>query len=161
MPEQSGAASADHAVLKPVARRCRRGDRRSRSSPRAPRQGEMRTGVDLLYLPRFQRVLERFGQRFVGKVFTEREQMECAGRVHSLAGRFALKEAAAKALGTGLWREGVAWRDIEIVRHPVTGEPMLNLRAGAAAWAARRHLADWSVSLSHDGEYVLAFAVAV
>ncbi len=121
----------------------------------------MRTGVDLLYLPRFQPLLERFGSRFLGKVFTEREQAECAGRVQSLAGRFALKEAVAKALGTGLWQAGVAWRDIEILRHPVTGEPQLNLRAGAADCAARQCLAHWSVSLSHDGKYVLAFAVAV
>ncbi len=121
----------------------------------------MRTGVDLLHLPRFQQVLDRFGPRFLGKVFTEREQAECMGRVQSLAGCFALKEAAAKALGTGLWREGVAWRDIEILRHPVTGQPMLHLRAGAATCAVRQNLAEWCVSLSHDGEYVLAFAVAV
>ena len=121
----------------------------------------MRTGVDLLHLPRFQRVLERFDQRFLRKIFTEREQVECAGHVQSLAGRFALKEATAKALGTGLWREGVAWRNIEVLRHPVTGEPQLNLSAGAADCAARRNLVDWSISLSHDGEYVLALAVAV
>ena len=121
----------------------------------------MRTGVDLLHLPRFQQVLNRFEHRFLGKVFTDREQSECAGQVRSLAGRFAMKEATAKALGTGLWREGVAWRDIEILRHPDTGEPMLKLKAGAANCATRLNLMTWSISLSHDGEYVIAVAVAV
>ncbi len=121
----------------------------------------MRTGVDLLHLPRFQQVLKRFDQRFLDKVFTARERSECAGQVRSLAGRFAMKEATAKALGTGLWREGVAWRDIEILRHPVTGEPKLKLKAGAAKCAARLNIVTWSISLSHDGEYVIAFAVAV
>ena len=119
----------------------------------------MRTGVDLLHLPRFQKVLERFNQRFLGKVFTYQEQVECGERLQTLAGRFALKEATAKALGTGLWRDGVAWRDIEILRNEETGEPMLNLSAGAARRAARLNLTDWSISLSHDGEYVLALAV--
>lgn len=119
----------------------------------------MRTGVDLLHLPRFHKVLERFDQRFLGRVFTEQEQVDCTGRIRSLAGRFALKEATAKALGTGLWQEGVGWRDIEILRNSETGEPHLYLFGGAANRADRLELADWSISLSHDGEYVLAMAV--
>lgn len=121
----------------------------------------MRTGVDLLHLPRFERVLARHRRRFLDRVFTEREQALCAGRVRSLAGRFALKEAAAKALGTGLWRQKVTWKDIEILRQEETGEPRLRLAGGAAARADLLNLRQWSVSLSHDGEYVLAMVAAV
>ena len=120
----------------------------------------LRTGVDLLRLDRFERALRRYGDRFLHRVFTERERDQCQGRPRSLAGRFALKEAVAKALGTGLWRSGVAWRDIEVVRDELTGEPRLKLWAGAAAVAGRLRLDDWAVSLSHDGDYVLAFAIA-
>lgn len=121
----------------------------------------LRTGVDLLYLVRFARVLECYDRRFRHRVFTPRERRECGCNVRSLAGRFALKEATAKALGTGLWRAGVAWHDIEIVREPDTGRPTLHLAAAAAASARQQHLHDWAISLSHDGDYVLAFAVAM
>ncbi len=121
----------------------------------------LRTGVDLLHLTRFAQVLARYERRFLHKVFTERECRECNGDVQALAGRFALKEATSKALGTGLWRARVFWRDIEIVRAPRSGAPVLFLAAGAADKARRQHLQDWSLSLSHDGEYVVAFVVAV
>ena len=121
----------------------------------------LRTGVDLLHLPRFERVLERRHRKLLDRVFTDREQALCAGRVRSLAGRFALKEAAAKALGTGLWRQGVSWKDIEILRQEETGEPRLRLAGGAAERARLLDLREWSVSLSHDGEYVLAMVAAI
>ncbi len=120
----------------------------------------LRTGVDLLHLDRFGRVLKRYPARFPSRVYTERERRECGHDLQSLAGRFALKEAAAKVLGTGLWRSGVAWQHIEIVRNPATGEPTLQLHAAAARIARQQQLYHWSVSLSHDGKYVLAFAVA-
>ena len=120
----------------------------------------LKTGVDLLQLDRFVRVLERHPVRFRTRVYMEREQEECGGNLPSLAGRFALKEAASKVLGTGLWRSGVAWRHIEIVRNPSTGEPELQLHATAARIAQEQGLAHWSISVSHDGQYVLAFVVA-
>ncbi len=120
----------------------------------------LRTGVDLLHLDRFVRVLQRHPARFRSRVYTERERNECGHDLQSLAGRFALKEAASKALGTGLWRSGVAWQHIEIVRNPATGEPELQLHAAAARIAQSKQLDCWAVSLSHDGQYVLAFAVA-
>ncbi len=120
----------------------------------------LKTGVDLLHLDRFVRVLKRHPVRLRTRVYTEREQEECGGNLPSLAGRFALKEAVSKVLGTGLWRSGVAWQHIEILRNPSTGEPELLLHAAAARIARDQHLDHWSISVSHDGQYVLAFVVA-
>jgi len=121
----------------------------------------LRTGVDLLSLERFARVRDRFGERFLNRVFTPLEREQCGHSVQSLAGCFALKEAVSKVLGTGLWRSGVAWQDIEILRDQVTGEPSLRLSDHARAVAEARGVDTWSISLSHDGPWVLAFVVAV
>jgi holo-[acyl-carrier protein] synthase len=91
-------------------------------------------GSDLIDIRRIERTLERFGDRFVRRVFTplERERSERrANRAHSYARRYAAKEALAKALGTG-FRAGVFWRDIGVVNLP-GGKPTLILTGGAAA----------------------------
>src|SRR5689334_24309573 len=88
-------------------------------------------GFDATDIPRVRDVLQRYGQRFLERVFTDAEIEYCTRRrdpVPSLAGRFAAKEAAMKALGTGHAR-GVLWRDIEVVRHG--GPPQLRLTGGA------------------------------
>ena len=90
-------------------------------------------GTDLCDMRRIERVLDRFGDRFLRRAFTDAERFrEDRGRraVAGLAGRWAAKEACAKALGTGMG-SGVAWRDIEVCSMP-TGQPGLNL-AGSAA----------------------------
>jgi len=91
-------------------------------------------GIDIVEVPRIGQALARWGSRFRERVFTPNEQAECAGRVHSLAARFAAKEAAAKALGTGIG--AIRWQDVEVIcdRH---GKPHLHLR-GAAREIARR-----------------------
>src|SRR5215203_6808359 len=89
-------------------------------------------GMDVTDLPRIAQMLERYGDRFLRRVFTEREIAYCTKRrdpVPHLAGRFAVKEAAMKALGTGQSR-GVMWKDIEVVRGG--GPPRLKLHGGAA-----------------------------
>jgi holo-[acyl-carrier protein] synthase len=90
-------------------------------------------GSDLIDIRRIERTLERFGERFVMRVFTplEREKSDRrANRAHSYARRYAAKEALAKALGTG-FRAGVFWRDIGVVNLP-GGKPTLALTGGAA-----------------------------
>ena len=101
-------------------------------------------GFDATDLPRIREVFDRYGDRFLRRVFTEGEIAYCTRQrdpVPSLAGRFAAKEAAMKALGTGHSR-GVLWKDIEVVRHG--GPPQLRLTGGALRWfealKARRSL---------------------
>lgn len=116
-------------------------------------------GVDLLERRRFLETHARFGERFLRKVFTEREVEQARGQVGRLAGRFAAKEACAKALGTGIGANA-AWRDIEIVRLG-GGKPRLVLRGAARERAAALGLAAFDVSISDTGEHVLAVVVAI
>jgi holo-[acyl-carrier protein] synthase len=91
-------------------------------------------GNDIIDIRRIEATLARFGERFVGRVFTEIEKSKSdrrAERAASYAKRFAAKEACAKALGTGL-RHGVHWRDMGVVNLP-GGRPTLHLTGGAAA----------------------------
>ncbi len=120
----------------------------------------IRTGVDLVEIARIQAVIERHGQRFLTRVYTDAELADCRARVESLAARFAAKEAVGKALGTGLWRHGVEWTDIEVRRDPASGAPTLQLHNAASAHSSRLQLKEWSISLSHDRERAIAFVVA-
>ncbi len=91
-------------------------------------------GVDLADIRRMEQTLERYGDRFTMRVFTEVERAKSdrrAKRAESYAKRFAAKEACAKALGTGVPRRGVHWRDIGVVNLP-SGQPTIALTGGAA-----------------------------
>jgi holo-[acyl-carrier protein] synthase len=121
----------------------------------------LRTGVDTIEIARMQAAIDRHGDRFLASVYTEGELADCRGRVESLAARFAAKEAVAKALGTGLWRQGVGWTDIEVRRQPESGAPVLVLHNAAGALAAELGLREWSISLSHDRTNAIAFVVAI
>jgi len=121
----------------------------------------LRTGVDLIEIERIQTAIDRHGSRFLARVYTARELVYCQGRVESLAGRFAAKEAVAKALGTGIWRHGVGWTDIEVLRDLQSGAPQLQLHNAAATCASTLGLHEWSVSLSHDRARAIAFVVAI
>ena len=97
-------------------------------------------GSDLIDIRRIEKTLERFGQRFIDRIFTDVEQMKSerrAERVASYAKRFAAKEACAKALGTGL-KHGVFWRDMGVVNLP-SGQPTMKLTGGAAEAARSDH----------------------
>lgn len=120
----------------------------------------LRTGVDLIEIERIKRAVDQHGARFLERVYTAIERQDCGQRIESLAARFAAKEAAAKALGTGIWRHGVEWTDIEITRDPASGAPSLLLHRAAADHAQLLGLTEWSVSLSHDRERAIAFVVA-
>lgn len=117
----------------------------------------IRTGVDLLEIPRLGAAVQRHGGRFLKRVYTPAELELCAGDTASLAVRFAAKEAVAKALGTGLG--DVAWTEIEILRME-NGAPLLNLHGKARLLADQLGLAEWSLSLSHSRDLAVALVVA-
>ena len=120
----------------------------------------LKTGVDLIEIERIQRAVARHGVRFLQRVYTATERQDCQQRMESLAARFAAKEAVAKTLGTGVWRDGVAWTDIEVLRE-ASGAPRLILHGAAATIAADLGLHTWSISLSHDRAQAIAFVVAM
>ena len=115
------------------------------------------TGVDIIEIERVRHVLDRYGQRFLKRVFTEGEIAYCRGRPANLAARFAAKEATMKALGTGV--RGVGWRDIEVVRSE-SGAPSVKLHNRAEQRAIRLAVREISLSLSHSRDYAVAFVVA-
>jgi len=118
----------------------------------------LRTGIDLIENARLQEALEKHGDRFLHRVFTDREIAEVGDRIESLAARWAAKEAVAKAFGTGIGN--VQWKDIEILRGP-NREPVLHLHGFAKALAEQEGLTTWSVSLTHTEVYAVAMAVAI
>ena len=114
------------------------------------------TGVDIIEIWRIKGVLERYGQRFLDRIYTEGEAAYCRGRPPNLAARFAAKEAAMKALGTGL--RGVGWKDVEVVRAP-GGAPSILLHGRAERRAERLGVTELALSISHSREYAVAFVV--
>lgn len=120
----------------------------------------LRTGVDIVEIERVRSAIDAHGERFLRCVYTEAERACCGDRVESLAARFAAKEAVAKALGVGIWREGVTWTDIEVLRD-ARGAPALHLHGAAATLAAEQGLVTWSLSLSHHRTQAVAFVIAM
>lgn len=116
------------------------------------------TGVDLIEVERIERGITRHGQRFLDRFFTAQEQTHCQGRAPSLAGRFAVKEAVSKALGTGIG--DMNWTDIEVVCN-TRGKPELVLHNKAQEIAAAQNLHHWSISLSHTQSLAIAVVVAL
>ena len=118
----------------------------------------IRVGIDLVPIARLEQALARWGPRFLQRVFTEQELRDCGNRSQSLAARFAAKEAAAKALGTGL-TAGIGWREIEILSG-AGGQPQLRLHGQAQRQAQRLGLEEWAVSLTHSEGQALAVVLA-
>ncbi|HWS15467.1 MAG TPA: holo-ACP synthase [Candidatus Methylomirabilis sp.] len=117
-------------------------------------------GVDIVDVSRITALLERYGERFLRRVFTEAEvayAMQGANRAERLAGRFAVKEAMMKALGTGK-SQGILWHDVETVRG-VFGKPVVHLRGQAVKWAKWRNGGAVHVSITHDGGKAVAFVI--
>jgi holo-[acyl-carrier protein] synthase len=117
-------------------------------------------GVDLIEIDRIESVIDRYGERFLGRVFTQSELAYCRGRPHQLAARFAAKEAASKVLGTGIQhRSGVPWQDIQISSDE-RGKPVLELAGRAARRAEEIGLTVFALSLSHTRVHAIAIVVA-
>lgn len=118
-------------------------------------------GADLVSIPRMRRALTRWQDRLVQRLYTPQEVRECDGRLQPevhFASRFAAKEAVLKALGTG-WGEGIAWREVEVVGGQGR-PPEIRLRGRAEEVARQRGIRRALLSLSHEGEYALAFVIA-
>ncbi len=118
----------------------------------------VRTGVDAIEIERIQEALDRYGPRFLNRVYTTGEQARSRGRAEELAARFAAKEAISKALGTGM--RGVLWKDIEVV-NDLRGKPLVRLHGNAKRRATELGFSDIDVSLTHSRDLAIAFVVAL
>jgi holo-[acyl-carrier protein] synthase len=118
------------------------------------------TGVDLAEVPRIQASIERFGEKFIQRIYTAREIAYVerkANKFERYAARFAAKEAGMKAIGTG-WRRGVRWQDFEVANLP-SGKPTLLLHGVAAEFAERLGVKNVSLSLTHTSELGMAHVI--
>ncbi len=111
------------------------------------------TGIDIIEIGRIKKVIDRWGEVFLRRIYTEAELEKYAKKPPSLAARFACKEAVMKLLGTG--RNGVSWREIETLSHP-GGKPVVNLYGQAQSKADELGINEIAVSLSHSKEYAIA-----
>ena len=122
------------------------------------RCGGVTVGIDVIEIDRIERVLTLYGERFLRKVYTERERERYRGRVPELAARFAAKEATSKALGTGI--RGIRWQEMEVLANR-RGKPVLVLHGEAARRAELLGLDAFDVSLTHSRTDAMAFVVAL
>ena len=119
------------------------------------------SGVDLAEVPRIRKAIERYGLRFINRVFTPREiayvERRAGSRFERYAARFAAKEAAMKAIGTG-WRHGIGWTDFEVANLP-SGKPTLLFHGVAARFAERLGVRNVSLSITHTAETGMAIVI--
>ncbi|MFC1948617.1 holo-ACP synthase [Chloroflexota bacterium] len=111
-------------------------------------------GIDIIEIARIREVIDRWGERFLRRIYTEREIRLSRKKPERLAARFAGKEAVMKALGTGV--RGVGWREIEIMAEP-GGRPLVQLSGNAQVKADNLGLSSLAISLSDSREYAVAF----
>lgn len=119
-------------------------------------------GTDIIECLRIAQMIERHGELFINRVFTDHEIEYCRARkaaTQHYAGRWAAKEAVLKALGTG-WRRGIGWRDVE-VRNDRNGKPVVALRGGARDVCEERGVREVLVSISHCRSHATAYALAL
>jgi holo-[acyl-carrier protein] synthase len=118
------------------------------------------TGIDLCEVGRIESAIQRYGQRFVERIYTEREIAYAerkANPYERYAARFAAKEAGMKALGTG-WRGGLGWRDLEVA-NLASGRPTLKLHGKAAEIAEKLGVRNISLSITHTGGQAMAMVM--
>lgn len=118
-------------------------------------------GTDIIECLRIAQMIERHGELFINRVYTDHEIGYCSARkaaTQHYAGRWAAKEAVLKALGTG-WRRGISWRDIEVRNQP-SGAPTIALRGGAREALERAGIQRIHLSISHCRSHAIAYAVA-
>ena len=119
-------------------------------------------GIDLVDTPRIEQMIDRHGQRFLDRVFTPAEQAYAnknRDSIEKLAGRFAVKEAVLKLMGTG-WRGKIAWTDIEVVNNQF-GQPRVTLSGEVRKIADKLSITDISISITHTANFAIASAVAL
>src|SRR5436305_6713551 len=118
------------------------------------------TGVDLTEVPRIRASIERFGAKFIERIYTPAEIAYVerkANKYERYAARFAAKEAGMKAIGTG-WRGGITWRDFEVANLP-SGKPTLALHGVAAQIAMRLGVKSVALSLTHTSQLGMAHVI--
>ena|SRR2546421_4319513 len=118
------------------------------------------SGIDITEVDRIAEAIQRFGSRFLNRVFTENEIRYCGSKKNSVeryAARFAAKEAAMKAIGTGL-RRGVTWKDVEI-GHAPGGKPVLRFSGRAAQFAEALGTKHIALSLTHTSQTAMAMVI--
>jgi len=118
-------------------------------------------GTDIVECLRIAQMIERHGELFITRVYTEHEIQYCQSRklaTPHFAGRWAAKEAVLKALGTG-WRRGISWRDVEIHNEP-GGRPTVRLRGGARDVVEQLGISQMLISISHCRSHATAYALA-
>ncbi len=119
-------------------------------------------GTDITEVLRIAQMIERHGELFINRVYTEHEIHYCQARKMSnqhYAGRWAAKEAVLKAIGTG-WRRGISWRDVEIRNLP-GGKPVVACRGGVRDVIEQQGIADILITISHCRTFATAYAIAV
>jgi holo-[acyl-carrier protein] synthase len=119
-------------------------------------------GIDIVECERIHRLVERYGQRFLERIFTENEREYCLSKKRQwehLAGRFAAKEAILKVIGTG-WRGEIAWTDMDIVRDP-SGQPRVILSGETKIIAENLGIRQILLSISHTEHYATASAIGI
>ena len=119
-------------------------------------------GIDLVDCPRIELMLDRHGDRFLDRVFTETEQAYAEknkNKIETLAGRFAAKEAILKLIGTG-WRGKISWTDMEVINNP-KGQPEVILSGEVKKIAQSLGIGPISISISHTANFAMASAVAL
>jgi holo-[acyl-carrier-protein] synthase len=116
------------------------------------------SGIDTIEISRIDEIPLSIRERFIQRVFTANEIAQARDRSDVLSGLFAAKEAASKALGTGIGR--ARWQDFEILHLP-SGQPTLHLHGHAKSTAEKHGLTTWSVSISHDRNKAIAVVVAI
>jgi len=117
-------------------------------------------GIDLVKIKRIHEAVKKWDQRFLNRVFTPLEQKYCYARLDPslhLSGRFAVKEAVFKALGTG-WRSGVRWTEIEVLNNP-QGKPIVTVTGRVKQLMADLGVIEIHVSISHDTDYAIGQVV--
>ena len=119
---------------------------------------KLATGVDLIEINRIEEVIARHGKHYLERIYTPAELEQCGRRAESLAGRFAAKEAVAKALGSGIG--DVSWKEIEVLGDEQHA-PRLTLYGTAKQKADELGLTTWSVSISHSQSHSVALVVAI
>jgi len=118
-------------------------------------------GTDIIECLRIAQMIERHGELFIRRVYTEHEIAYCSTKKASTqhyAGRWAAKEAVLKVLGTG-WKRGISWRDIEVRNRP-SGAPTITLYAGAREVAEQLEIQKMHISISHCRSHATAYSVA-
>ncbi len=119
-------------------------------------------GTDIVECLRIAQMIERHGDLFINRVYTDHEIEYCRARkaaTQHFAGRWAAKEAVLKALGTG-WRRGIRWRDVE-VRNQESGQPTIAMRGGARDVVEQSGIREMLISISHCRSHATAYALAI